>query len=236
MANQGDRKVQIIGGIAVAVVVVGIVAAGWFGAQSAKPQADANAPLPKGVLSDTYGLPYQQVDAAKSTLTIWEDPQCPYCGLFEATVGSEITQLAEDGTINVVYQMAAFLDEGLPQSKQSSRRAINALGCAVDQGAGNDFHQVLFAGQPETEGEGWSDAALLTFGQVAGLKDAAFDAFETCVNDGTYLRWADNGTQAFRDNNIPGTPYVTLDGTQIPDEVMGGDAGDIVAWIKENAK
>ena len=107
---------------------------------------------------------------------------------------------------------------------------------AADQGAHNEFHQVLYAGQPETEGTGWTDETLLGFGSIAGLKGADYDAFEQCVQDGTYLRWADNGTQAFRDNNIPGTPYVTLDGKQLPDEVMAGQPAEIAAWIKENAK
>ena len=234
-----DRLVMILGGVGVAVIVVGIVLAGVLGARAKQPGADPNAALPKGAIAKTYGFAINGVDAAKSTLTIWEDPQCPYCGLFEKANGQAIATLAKSGVVNVVYQMAAFLDDGLPQSKQSSRRAIGALGCAADQGFGEAFHIALYNAQPENEGDGWSDDALKLIGAVAGLTGDVKSRFESCVDDGTYLRWADNGTQAFRDAGIPGTPYAQLDGKVLPDNIMDmskTSPAQFVDYITKNAK
>ena len=230
-----DRRIKIIGGAAVAIVAIGIVAAGVIGAQSAKPQADPSNPSPKGVIADTYGWPAKPIDDAKSTLTIYEDPQCPYCGQFEAAYGDTVVELAEAGTVNVVYQMASFLDKNLPQSNKSSRRAIAALGCAIDQNAGTEYHRLIFASQPAAEGTGWTDDEFLQLGAAAGLADAELTAFETCVNNGTYLGWADNAQQFFDDEGIPGTPYIALDGEQVPDSALASVEA-FRSYIEQNKK
>lgn len=234
-AEQRDRRIKIIGGAVVAVLAIGIVAAGIIGAQSAKPQADPNNAIPAGVLSDTYGWPLAPIDDNRSTLTIYEDPQCPYCGQFESAYGQDIAKLSRDGTVNVVYQMASFLDRNLPQSKQSSRRAVGALGCAIDQGVGLAYHGLVYASQPADEGTGWTDDQLLQLGGAAGLSGEKLSAFESCTKAGTYLGWADNAQQHFDDEQIPGTPYIALDGKQIPDEALASKQA-LLDYIAKNAK
>ena len=234
-AESRDRRIKIIGGIVVAVVVVGIIAAGVIGAQSAKPSADPNNAIPKGVLSDTYGWPLQPLDDAKSTLTIYEDPQCPYCKAFEAQFGETVVKLADAGTVNVVYQMSAFLDRNFPNSKQASRRAIGALGCAIDQGVGTAYHRLVYANQPADEGTGWTNDQLLKIGEASALKGDALNSFNACVNSGTYLGWSDNATKHFDDEQIPGTPYLALDGKQVPDAALASVQA-LVDYITQNKK
>lgn len=234
-AESRDRRIKIIGGLAVAVVAVGIIAAGVIGAQSSKPQADPSNPSPKGVLADTYGWPIAQVNDALSTVTVYEDPQCPYCKAFETAFGGTLATLATDGTVNVVFQMASFLDRNLPQSNQSSRRAVGALGCAVDQDAGLRYHGLIYASQPADEGTGWTDAQLVDLGKAAGLSGEKFAAFESCVRDGNYLGWADNAQKHFEDKQIPGTPYITLDGKQVPDSALASEAA-FLSYIEQNKK
>lgn len=232
-----DKRIKIFGGIGVVVVVVGIVLAGWLGARSGSTSAtvDPNAKLPAGILADTYGFPVKAVDSAKSTLTIYEDPQCPICKQFELQYGEGIRRLVDSGTINVVYQMASFIDDNLPQSNHASRRAVAALGCAVDQGVGLAYHDTVYANQPATEGDGWTDDTLKAMGAVAGLTGTKLDAFKRCVDAGTYLGWADNANQYFRDQKIPGTPNLVLDGTTVPDSAMAS-LTDLLAYITKNAK
>ncbi len=217
-AAKRDQRIKVLGGIAVAVVVIGIVLAGYLGGKSEQPQADANAAQPVGTIAKTYGFPVKPIDPAKSTLVVWEDPQCPICKLFEDAYGKFMVGLAESGTINVVYSMANFIDDNLPQSKHASRRAVAAFGCAIDQGVGLQYHSLIYANQPATEGDGWSDAALRGFGADAGLKGDKLSAFQSCFDDGKYLGWSDNLGQLFRDEKIPGTPNLVLDGTTIPDK------------------
>lgn len=232
-----DKRTKLLGGIAVAAVAIGIVAAGYFGAKSAtpsSPSADPNAKSPAGV-TETYGMPFQPVDAAKSTLVIYEDPQCPICKLFEQQYGAGIRALVTGGKINLVYQMAAFIDDNLPQSNHASRRAIAALGCAVDQGKGIEYHDLVYANQPATEGDGYSDSLLRELGSTVGLSGTKLKAFQSCFDEGTYLGWADNANQYFRDQQIPGTPNLVLDGTTVPDSAMA-TIEKLTAYITQNAK
>lgn len=234
-AESRDNRIKIIGSVVVALVVVGIIAAGVIGARAGKPNANPANALPKTVLSDGYGWPLAPIDGAKSTLTIYEDPQCPYCGAFETAYGETVAKLSSDGTVNVVYQMAAFLDDNLKQSKHASRRAINALGCAIDQGAGLEYHRLVYASQPQDEGAGWTDEQLLKLGPLAKLSGDALTKFEDCTTAGTYLGWADNATQKFRDDQIPGTPYIELDGKQLPDSALQSVAA-FTDYIAQNKK
>lgn len=234
-AESRDRRIKFIGGGVVALVVVGIIAAGVLGAQSSKPKADPGNAIPTGVLTDTYGWPVKPIDAAKSTLSIYEDPQCPFCKQFEQAFGGTIKQLADDGTVNVVFQMASFLDRKLPQSSQASRRAIGAFGCAIDAGVGLEYHRLIYANQPAEEGTGWTDEQLLALGSAAGLSESQYPAFRDCVNDGRYLGWADNAQQHFDDEQIPGTPYIALDGKEIPDSALASLQA-FVDYINQNKK
>lgn len=234
-AANRDRRIKLIGGGVVGLLVVGIIAAGVIGAQSSKPQADASNASPTGVLTDTYGWPAKPIDASKSTLSIYEDPQCPYCKMFEQAYGATIKQLSDEGTVNVVYQMASFLDDKLPQSNQASRRAIGAFGCAIDSGVGFEYHRLIYANQPAEEGTGWSDDQLLALGSAAGLSEAQYPAFRDCVNAGTYLGWADNAQQHFDDEQIPGTPYIALDGKELPDSALASIQA-FIDYINQNKK
>ena len=60
-------------------------------------------------------------------------------------------------------------------------------------------------------------------------------AFESCTKAGTYLGWADNAQQHFDDEQIPGTPYIALDGKQIPDEALASKQA-LLDYIAKNAK
>lgn len=235
LAAKRDKRIKVIGGAVVALVVVGIVAAGYFGAKSATPHADATAAQPKGTLSESYGLPVKPIDDKKSTLVVYEDPQCPICKLFETAYGPTVTKFATDGLVNVVYQMATFIDDNLPQSNQASRRAVAAMGCAVDQEAGLAYHSLIYATQPENEGDGWSDEALRVLGGQAGISGDRLTAFQQCFDEGTYLGWADNLNQYFRDKGIGGTPTVELDGKVIPDSALASVA-TFTAYVEKNAK
>ena len=235
IAAKRDQRVKIIGGIAVAVVVVGIVLAGYFGAQASKPHADANAVQPKGTLSGSYGWPLKPIDPAKSTLVLYEDPQCPICRMFEQTFGTTVQKLAADSTVNVEYRMATFIDNNLPQSNHASRRALAALGCAIDQGVGLQYHTLIYENQPANEGDGFTDALLRSLGGKAGLTGSKLTSFQKCFDAGTYLGWADNSYQEFLNQGIQGTPTVQLDGTTLPDSAMK-DVTSFLAYINAHKK
>ena len=224
-----DRRVRLIGGgaiVAVVAIIIGISV--YTVSQKSTPSTTpggivADAALPTGVFGaeETYawGVPFNTA-AGKPTLAIWEDFQCPACGQLEAQAGTAIEKLATDGKVNLVWRPTTFIDGGTGSvngpNPNSSQRATQAWGCAINAGKTGEYHNILFANQPAEEGTGWSDAQLLDFGAQVGITGAAYDTFTQCVADATYSQWAKNSYQTFLDDAVPGTPAAFLNGTEVP--------------------
>lgn len=221
-----ERLVRTIGAVVVLLVVVGIVTVGYLSGKggkanpSASVSADPNAALPAGVDSSTFGVPVGTGWTAKNApklpiLEIWEDFQCPSCRQLEAVAGANIVSQAVAGNVKLLLRPATFLDQNLPQSNLSSARATSAWGCAIDAGKTTEYHSAVFAAQPATEGDGYTDAVLTQLGKDVGLSGAQFDTFGKCVANGTYRGWAANSNQKFVDAKIAGTPTLLLNGQEI---------------------
>jgi protein-disulfide isomerase len=228
-----ERTIRIVGGILVLVVVAGLIAIGFFAgrdggatASNGAPTPDPAAASPAGVDSDTYGVKYgagwtADNAATLPTLEIWEDFQCPACAQVEAVSGDAIKALADEGVVKLMFRPAIFLDNGLAADNQangnphSSARATSAWGCAVDAGKAGEYHSGIFAIQPESEGVGFSDAALIDLGGTVGITGDALTTFTECVQAGTYLSWAANSNEKFYESGAGGTPTGYLNGQEL---------------------
>jgi protein-disulfide isomerase len=246
-ANAGERRrermVRIIGAVTVVVVVFGIIGVAVIARNSsdtsaaAVPSADPNAPLPATVLpaddERAFAVPYPGTATADApVLEIWEDFQCPACGAVEKANGAGIESLADDGTIQLIWRPTTFLDRNL--GNDASARATAAWGCAIDAGKAKEYHNAVFANQPEQEGAGYTDEQLLAFAGDAGITGADLDTFTKCVADATYLGWAANSTDVFYTSNIQGTPLAKLNGVEIPTEILVDQAA-LVKLVGEAA-
>ncbi|MER7771432.1 thioredoxin domain-containing protein [Kitasatospora sp. NPDC096140] len=168
----------------------------------------ANAGGPDGTVI-TYG----KADAPH-TMEVYEDFRCPVCKHFEAANGETVKKLTEDGQIKVEFHLAAFLDKNL--GGKGSRTALAAAGAALNEGVDKfkQFHDVLYANQPDERQDGFGDVNHLLdlAGQVPGLKT---DAFVKAVTDRTYAPWAAKVADAFNDSGVTGTPTVKVDGKPV---------------------
>jgi protein-disulfide isomerase len=237
-----ERTIRIVGGLVVLLVVGGLLAVGFLagrdngatGTSTPTPTADPSAAMPTGVTSDTYGVKYgtgwTSADEAKlPTLEIWEDFQCPACKQVEAASGAQIQELADAGKVKLLYRPATFLDVSLAAKNEangnpnSSARATNAWGCAIDAGKTGEYHGGVFDIQPAEEGVGYTDQQLIDLGATVGISGADTANFTKCVQDGTYLGWAANSNQQFLDANVGGTPTAFLNGV----ELNGSDLADV---------
>ncbi|MFE2725343.1 DsbA family protein [Kitasatospora sp. NPDC059327] len=216
------RRQRIVVGVSIVVVLalaggtaLAINAAGGDNASASSAAADptalvvpANTTGPDGTVI-VYGKP----DAAH-TLQVFEDFRCPVCRTFETTNGDTVRKLADDGTVKVEYHLAAFLDKNL--GGKGSRTALAAVGAALNEGVDKfkQFHDVLYANQPDEREDGFGDVNHLLdlAGQVPGLKT---DAFVKAVTERTYGPWAKKVADAFNDSGVTGTPTVKLDGKPI---------------------
>jgi protein-disulfide isomerase len=227
-----ERMVRIVGAVVVVVIVVGIIAVAVVASKSksdadpaATPTTDVSAPIPKTALpaddANAFGVPFGTGTADVPTLVLWEDFQCPACDAVEKANGAGITELAEEGKINLIWRPTTFLDKNL--GNDSSQRATAAWGCAIDAGKAKEFHNVVFANQPE-EGVGYTDETLIDFAGKAGITGADLDTFKTCYNDRKYLSWADNSAAIFYATGIGGTPFALLNGTEVPTATLADKA------------
>ena len=225
-AKRGRVRRQLtVAGAAVAVLAlatgigVALADSGGGSGSGAKDSAAARLPLtvPAAAAASTKdGTVITYGDKkAKETLTIYEDPRCPYCALFEQANGDTVKKLADQGRFKVEYRFAAFLDDAL--GGQGSKRALNALGAAADQGSGPflALHQVLYANHPEEHDDAYASTGHLLdlAGTVDGLRTPAFDK---AVKDLTYMPWVKKVAHAFDTSGVKGTPTVLLNGKKLP--------------------
>ncbi len=147
---------------------------------------------------------------------IYEDFQCPWCGLLETVSGEAFTEAALAGDIQLTYTLMSFLDGNL--GNDSSLRAANAALCADDQGSFVEYHAAVFAGQPAEEGQGWTNEQLIGFAEDVGVSD--LETFTQCLQDGTHNDYVTDMQTRANQDGISGSPRVFIDGEQLSNEQM----------------
>jgi protein-disulfide isomerase len=152
-------------------------------------------------------------------IQMYVDYFCPICGQFEEANGDQLTTWLESGAANVEIFPMAILDRASQGTKYATR-AANAAACVADSSPDQyyDFHNILFANQPEEGTEGLSDDELIAFTEEAGVSNPS--AIAKCIDDQKFKSWvADARTRAQNgpifDSNvekIAGTPTVIVNG------------------------
>ncbi|MCB0916387.1 MAG: thioredoxin domain-containing protein [Actinobacteria bacterium] len=210
-----DRAVKI--GIAAAVVIIvgGIIGGTLYATRdsgnASTTSANPDAPLPTGVSGPEYGASVGTVETP--VLDIYEDFQCPACAALEAAISPTLNEMVQAGQVKVTYHPMNFLDRNL--GNDSSTRAAAAFGCAVDAGVTLQYHNAVFANQPEAEGTGYTQEQLKQFGVDAGITGPALDTFNTCVDDQTYSDWPFLSNEAAGLRGVTGTPTLFLNGEEV---------------------
>jgi protein-disulfide isomerase len=216
---------------AVAVAVVGLSAAGCGGrhqpwqSEDGRPAATATTRLPYSGLPEVPerlgndGTTIMVGDpAAPLTVHLYEDPRCPVCREFETTGGApQLRAATVRRETKTEYTLASFLDGRLGGS--GSKKAVNALRAALDAGKFAEYHDVLYAGQPDESIDGFTDAYLLKLAEkVPGLRGPAFDK---AVKTMKYRSFVENAEDAYDHADVPGTPTAEIDDVRIPAQYSG---------------
>ncbi|RKT52792.1 DsbA family protein [Saccharothrix australiensis] len=197
----GDRTKVVIG--VVVVVVLALVVVG--GVIWSKSSSDDSASAPPTDVADVAAPVKREgavvvvgKDGAKATIDVYEDFLCPACGQFKKIYGDQIKQEIEKGTLRVRYHALPYLVR-LSDPPGYSKDAANAALCAADEDKFWQYHESLFAKQPEEGGPGYTKQELVKLGTDLGITG---DKFKTCVDGDTY----DKDTQAELDK-ARGLPY-----------------------------
>lgn len=203
-AKEKRRNALIQGGIALtAVVAVLLVTVAVLNARGAG-QAEV---VPEAV-NGNGGFVVGNADA-DTTITVYEDLQCPACKAFETASGDKLTELAESGDVSVEYRIISFLDS--PATDDYSSRAANASACVMEQGTDTwaAFHKAMYEKQSPESGPGLTDEEILAIAVDAGADEAET---KSCIADGTYDDWVAQVTDESGDDGVSSTPTVMVDG------------------------
>jgi protein-disulfide isomerase len=161
---------------------------------------------------DDYALAIGDNDAPV-TVTVYEDMMCPYCGLFEEASSERLKEYAASGDVEVRYHVVSFLDRA--SEDQYSTRAANALAVVLDTAGAEvavEFHDALFANQPEEGGAGLSDEQMIDMAVDAGADE---DAITGPIADLKFEPWVEDATEAWSKAGYTGTPTVTVNDEKV---------------------
>lgn len=195
-----------------------------------------------GQRSEQYGLDFESAEALPErlgddgiTITVgdpeapvkvhlYEDPRCPYCEEFETTGGGpQLREALLERSARAEYTLASFLDDRVGGT--GSKKAVNALRAALAEGKFVEYHEVLYANQPEESVDGYTDAYLLRLaGEVKGLRSPTFDA---AVKSMKYRAFVTASQKAYekaggaKEPEGPGTPTAVINDKRIPLQYNG---------------
>lgn len=139
---------------------------------------------------------------AKLTVLEFSDFQCPFCERFyKETYGQIITNYVDTGKIKFVYK-------NFPLTNIHPKAFNAALGyeCAVEQGKGSEFHNILFEGRK-------LDVADLKLTASALSLDTT--KFNDCLDSKKYEQKVQDDMKEGRDKGVSGTPTLFIGDTKI---------------------
>ncbi|MFD1147935.1 DsbA family protein [Saccharothrix hoggarensis] len=226
-ATSGDRT-KIVIGVVVVLVLALVVVGGVIWSKSGEDDALTVPPGVTGVSAPIVregGVVVVGKDGAKATIDVYEDFLCPACGSFKKAYGDQIKREIEAGTLKVKYHVLPFLIR-YSSPEGYSRDAANAALCAADEGKFWEYHEVLFAEQPDEGGPGHTKAELVKLGADLGITG---EGFKQCVESGAHEAEAQSDLDAVKaTGKFAGTPTVMKDG-----EVVDWDGDD---WLTNLVK
>ena len=207
-----------VGAIVIALVVIVVIRPGQSTGTGPATVRDAsyNGPFAPVTKNPDHSVTMSQPSARTPVLDIYEDFQCPVCGVFEKANGAVVQKLAFQGKVRVVYHpFTIFLGEQPAQG--NSVRAWAAAQC-VPARQWAQYHNLLYANQPgeRTQG-GFPVSLLLALGRKAGLSSASFTR---CVSSQTYAPVAVPLSERIIRNGIDSTPMVRLNGKTVGNAVL----------------
>ena len=153
------------------------------------PVLRAEVPIDGAVLKGAADAPV--------TIVEFSDFHCPFCKRVVPTL-KEI-EARYPGKVRL-----AFRDYPIDQLHPGARKAHEAARCARDQGKFWEFHDAVFAGEPDS-----SPQRLKAYAQQVGLDVGKFDA---CVSRGNHTDAVQKDVDEAKRLGVDGTPAFFING------------------------
>ncbi|MFX0579783.1 DsbA family protein [Nocardia nepalensis] len=222
-AERADRNRKILIQVAVAVVLIGLVAAIGIGiaVKNAKKNdlgatpsiAPTASQLRNGgtaTITDNGAVRIGKPDA-KVTVRIVADLQCPACKGFEAANAQVVQDAVENGTAVVEYNIISFLDKA--STTKYSSRAANASYCVAEADPSKylGWLATMYEQQPREGSAGLTDDQLIDITKGVGYPDSVGQ----CIKDNSYNKYIESKTKDVLNSGVKSTPTVFVNGTQV---------------------
>ncbi len=158
---------------------------------------------------------------AASIVEVYADYQCPYCQRWETDIGAVLMEraLQPGADVAVLQYNMAFLGETNRRLEPpgASARAANAAAC-VREHEGTDafvaFNTALFSVPGGTsQATRFDTASLLGLASQTGAGDSTF----ACIEQGRFMPFVSETTQAAFARGVTGTPTVLINGVPLQD-------------------
>jgi protein-disulfide isomerase len=222
------RQFGIIGTVLAVLVVAVVVGVLVMNHKTSSYTAATDAP--KGTVGTNSLVVPVGADAAPSTLTVYEDPRCPACGEFEKDFHSTVNQLLSQGKIKIQYHVVSFIDRH--DGGSGSKNAANALACAQNVGSFHNFHDVIYANQPDETDDAWADKSVL-INLAKQVPNLDTPDFQSCVNGNSFGSWVTAVQTDFDKSGFSSTPTILLNGTSAYPTYNGTEISpaNLVSWV-----
>lgn len=217
------QRIIIVGAIVLAVVVVGVFGT-IFVSQLNKGGTNptgGTAAVPVNATADKSGIIVNpgKFKEGVPKVEIFLDYQCPICKQFEGQFGSTLDEMASKGEIQLIYRTMTFLDNNL--KNDSSLKAGIAAACADNAGSYSAYHNAIFAGQPATEGQGYTTQQLrVDFPATAGITGEKLSGFQSCYDTRATSAFVQGTNEAAAADSVNSTPTIMVNGTKLDNNVV----------------
>lgn len=197
--SNAEERVENI--IAILIVVVLCVAAGWWVYDKMQPPAiDENAVRANIALG---GAPMLGNADAAITVVLFSDFECVYCGEF----ARDSFPMIKERYIDTGTARIAYMSFPLSQSHPYATAAANAALCAGEQGKFWEYHDILYANQ-----DALASDDLRVHAVTAGLDAQMFDA---CMQDDLFAPVIDRTVAYGKSLGVTGTPTFFFNGRKV---------------------
>lgn len=208
--DKGTRNLVI--GMVAFIVVVGVA----FSLISNRASSTAAVPATVSE-ADGYGIVLNP--EVTPTIDVYVDYQCQACKFFEIINGGYLNDVIAQKKAKLVVHPMSFIG---PESVL----AANAVACAADENEFLEMNLALFQNQADQSNTGkWSKEFLTQLGKSIGITSSNF---ESCVNNGKYIRWTSNVAAASGKANVNSTPTVFVNGKALDRDK--GEYGDLAKF------
>lgn len=225
-AAQREKNKRIVIGVVIAAVVVALVAAVALLVVRFKQAEAANFPPNATAQKDAIAVFPGSAKQGAPMVALYADYQCPACKQFEDRFGKTLEEMARSGEVQLAYHTMTFLDTNL--RNDSSTRAANAAACADVAGHYADYHDAVFASQPQNEGSGYTDDQLTKqFTAQAGITGESLDTFNQCYTTKRMSGFVKSVDEAAGKANITQTPTIRVNGKQLDTKNLTSDPNSL---------